>query len=88
MIILTRCHASDEFQDLVQHDAGISILSIIEFDSRGQYKDILKAVNSVGDGDLKVYRVEHGRSRAEYYVVRLEKKGQRIIGFKAKAVET
>ena len=88
MMILTRCHAPDEFQDLIQHDAGVSTLGLDEFDPQGQYKEILEAVNSVGDGKLKVYRVQHGRSRAEYYIVRFEKNGRRIIGFKAKAVET
>jgi hypothetical protein len=32
--------------------------------------------------------VEHGRTRAEYYIIRLDKRGQRVSGLKAKAVET
>lgn len=88
MTTLTSRYASDEFKDLIQHDGGVSTLGLQEFDSQGQYKEIVEAVNSAGDGESKVYRVEHGRSRAEYYIVRYEKKGKRIIGLKAKAVET
>ena len=78
----------DEFKDLVQHDAGISTLGLQEFDPKGQYQEIFKAVNSVGDGDAKIYRVEHGRTRAEYYIIRFEKKGKKVVGLKVKAVES
>lgn len=41
-----------------------------------------------GSGEVKVFRVHHGRSRAEYYVVSLDEKGRRVVGLKAVAVET
>lgn len=63
-------------------------MGLQEFDPKGQYKEIVEAINSAGDGASKIYRVEHDRSRAEYYIVRLEKKSKRVIGLKAKAVET
>lgn len=88
MGILTSRRAIDEFKDLIGHDAGVSTLALKDFDPRGQYKEVVEAVNSIGDGDLNIYRVEHGKTRAEYYIIRFDKKGERVIGFKAKAVET
>ncbi len=86
--ILTSLYASDEFKDLIGHHAGISTLALEEFDPKGQYKEVVEAVHSSGDGEFRIYRVEHGRTRAEYYIIRLDKRGQRVLGLKAKAVET
>lgn len=38
--------------------------------------------------DVKVYRVEVGRSRVEYWVLALDVVEGRIVGLRAKAVET
>ena len=59
-----------------------------EFDPKGQYKDVLQAVEEAGDGKARVYRIDHGRTRLEYYVVGLDRKGQKVVGMKAKAVES
>lgn len=37
---------------------------------------------------MGIFRVEHGSTRAEYYVISLDKKGGRIVGLKAMAVES
>lgn len=59
-----------------------------EFDPHGQYKAVLEVVERSGDGKSRIFRVEHGRTRAEYYVVGHDQERQRIVGLKAKAVES
>ena len=70
------------------HDSDISTLSPKEFDPHGHYKEVLEAVERSGDGKVKVFRVGHATTRAEYYVVTQDQKGKRIVGLKAKAVES
>lgn len=41
-----------------------------------------------GDGDVKVYRVETGGARVEYFILGLEKGKGRLVGVRAKAVES
>lgn len=78
----------DEFKDLIGHSSNVSTLSAQEFDPKGQYKDVLQAVEEAGDGKARIFRVDHGRARAEYYVISLETKGKKVLGLKAKAVES
>ena len=59
-----------------------------EFDPNGQYKEVLRAVDEAGDGKSRIFRVVHGKTRAEYYVVGLDKGKGRVVGLKAKAVES
>ena len=59
-----------------------------EFDPRGQYKDVLEAVREAGDGKARIYRVDHGKTRAEYYIVGFDVKGKKVVGLKAMAVES
>ena len=66
----------------------MSSLSVQDFDPHGQYKEVLQAVEEAGDGKVRVFRVDHGSTRAEYYVISLEEKDKKIVGFKAKAVES
>ena len=80
--------ATDEFQELIGQGAEVSTLSVKEFDPRGHYRSVLQAVEKAGDGTARVYRVEHGRTRMEYYVVGLDGEGKRVVGLKAKAVES
>ena len=78
----------DEFKDLIGHGAEVSSLSAQEFDPKGQYTEVLEAVEKSGDGKARVFRAHHGKTRAEYYVVGIDEKGKRIVGLKAKAVES
>lgn len=78
----------DEFAELIGHDSTVSTLDAIEFDPRGQYKDVLQAVEKGGNCKSRVYRVEHGKTRIEYYVVGLDKDNMRVVGLRAKAVES
>lgn len=38
--------------------------------------------------EIKVYRVETGTSRVEYFVLGLDREGGRIVGLRARAVES
>lgn len=45
-------------------------------------------VEKAGDGTSRIYRVDHGKTRIEYYVIGLDKENKRVTGLKAKAVES
>ena len=81
-------YSLDEFKGLIGHSSDVSTLSVREFDPNGQYKDVLQAVEEAGGGKVRIFRVNQGRTRAEYYVIGLDKKGQKVVGLKAKAVES
>lgn len=59
-----------------------------EFDPQGRYKEVLQAVEKAGDGMARIFRVETGRARAELYVVGFDEKGGRIVGLRARSVES
>ncbi|MCJ1466946.1 hypothetical protein MMC07_005568 [Pseudocyphellaria aurata] len=80
--------SENEFKDLVGHGSDVSTMSPREFDPHGQYQAVLEAVERSGDGKVRIFRVEHGSTRAEYYVVGHDQERQRIVGLKAKAVES
>ena len=66
----------------------VTTIGTKEFDPRGQYKEVLQAVEKAGDGKARIYRIATGKARVEYYVVGFDEKGQRIVGLKAKSVES
>jgi arginine/ornithine N-succinyltransferase beta subunit len=45
-------------------------------------------VKKAGSGDVKVFRVEIDKTRAEYYVVTVDEKEGRVVGLKALSVES
>ena len=59
-----------------------------DFDPQGEYKEVMEAVERVGDGKTRIYRVKHDRTRVEYYIVGFDEEGGRVVGLKAKAVES
>lgn len=72
---------------------NITTLSASSFDPRNQYSGVFKAVRAAASGkdedvEVKVYRVEVGPSRVEYFVLGLDTEQGRVVGFRAKAVET
>ena len=79
---------TDEFGELIGHKGDISTVSTKEFDPKGDYKEVLQGVEKAGDGKTRIYRLEMGKSRAEYYVVGFHEKGGKVVGLKAKAVES
>lgn len=83
---------SDSSSSLAQ--AEISTLSTSSFDPKNQYSAVLKAVREAASGtdrsdvDVKVYQLETGSTRVEYWVLALDGKGGRLVGMKARAVES
>lgn len=80
-----------EFAKLVNHpspnDADVEILDVGEWDTQGQYKEVVDATREATKGsDVRVYRIGHGGSRVEYWVVGLE--GGKLIGAKALSIES
>lgn len=53
-----------------------------------QYKTVIDAVKKAGDGEVKVFRVELEGTRAEYYVVSVDREGKKVVGLKALSVES
>ncbi|CAF9919624.1 MAG: hypothetical protein ALECFALPRED_001240 [Alectoria fallacina] len=80
--------SENEFGKLIEHKSEVSTLTTKEFDPQGEYKTIMEAVEQSGDGKTRIYRVEHDRTRVEYYVVGFDREGGRVVGLKAKAVES
>lgn len=79
---------ADEFGELIATKSEVSTISTKEFDAQGKYTEVLKAVEKAGDGKTRIYRVETGKARAEYYVVGFDEKGGKVVGLKAKSVES
>ncbi|KAL8365867.1 hypothetical protein RB595_004580 [Gaeumannomyces hyphopodioides] len=85
----------EEFATLIGHrdpaGTGIEILDPADWDSQGQYGDLVEAVREASKGnDVRVYRVPGGTaSRVEYWVVTATGgKGGRLVGAKALAIES
>ena len=53
-----------------------------------QYKNVFNAVKKAGNGEVKVFRVDLESTRAEYYVVSIDKEGGKLLGLKALSVES
>ena len=90
-------HKTDDFATLIGHKGGVSRISVKEFDPRGQYREVVEAVEKVGRGGkdgVRVFRVEMGGTRVVYYVVGLQGGGGgtgeegRVVGMRVVAVES
>ncbi|KAF9877668.1 hypothetical protein CkaCkLH20_04803 [Colletotrichum karsti] len=84
-----------EFAQLIEHpnpeNADVELQDPVDWDSNGDYKDIIEAVRKAGKGnDVRVYSVPKGGVRTECWVVTTEGKGKgaRLVGVKALAVES
>lgn len=85
--------SSDEFKTLIDHpSADVDKMDMKDFDPKGQYSDVVDTVVGVvagnGGGQRQCYRVHHGNTRVEYYLVALDVQHSRLVGVKAKAVES
>ncbi|PVH89362.1 hypothetical protein DL98DRAFT_401923 [Cadophora sp. DSE1049] len=79
------------FAKLINHptpkEADIQIMDVGEWDTQGQYKDVVEATREAVKGsDVRVYRVVKDGSRVEYWLVGVE--GGQLVGVKALAVES
>ncbi len=85
--------SAGEFEDLVGKAKGnngparAEELSLKDFDPRGEYKSVIESVKGVVEGgEVKIFRLGRGKTRAEYFIVGL--KSGRIVGVRADAVES
>ncbi|KAH7122245.1 hypothetical protein B0J11DRAFT_531013 [Dendryphion nanum] len=74
-----------ELKKLLGHDSNVESVSEKQF---GQYKKVVDAVKKAGNGKVGFFKVEHGGTRAEYYVVSVDETEGRLVGLKALAVES
>jgi hypothetical protein len=86
---------TEEMAKLINHpdpaNAEVEIMDPADWDTQGQYKDIIDAVTKAGKGnDVRVYKISKGGARVEYWVVTTEGKGKdaKLVGVKALAVES
>ncbi len=80
-----------EFAELINlsepKKADITILDPMDWDSKGQYNEILEAVREASQGnDVRVYRVVKDATRVVYWLV--SNADGRIVGVKALGVES
>ncbi|KAJ5375718.1 hypothetical protein N7517_007724 [Penicillium concentricum] len=94
--------SADQLSSLISPDTdlsqSISILSPSSFDPNSQYSAALDAVRAAAiekdSGadksavELKVYRVEQTSTKIEYWVLALHAPESRLVGLRAKAVES
>ncbi len=59
-----------------------------EFDPRGQYKEVVEAVQKAGDGKVGFYKVELDATRTQYLIVGVDAGQKLLLGFKVLAVES
>lgn len=80
-----------------QISSSLETLSEKSFDPRNQYGGVIKAVRAAAvesdSGDesgveVKIYRVEIGRARVEYWILALDAANGNIVGLRAKAIES
>ncbi|KAK1139654.1 hypothetical protein N8T08_000591 [Aspergillus melleus] len=90
-------HLSSLISPITDLSSSITTLPASSFDPKNQYSGPLRAVRTAaaqasgGDEsavEVKVYRVEVGTSRVEYYVLALDAEQGLIVGLRAKAIET
>ena len=93
---------TDQLSSLISPSADLSgaieTLSASSFDPKDQYTSVLHAVRAAaveGDSsadksavDIKVYRVELSSTKIEYWILALEASEGRLVGLRAKAVES
>ncbi|KAL7937438.1 hypothetical protein V8C35DRAFT_292523 [Trichoderma chlorosporum] len=82
-----------EFAKLINHwdaeNAQIDIMDPVDWDSQGEYGNVLDAVREATRGnDVRVYRVARDLTRAEYWVISRDDEGGRIVGVKALGIES
>ena len=88
----------------VTPNTDITILSPKQFDPKGRYTSVIEKVKDTttstgtskdktdgeneNENEVKVYRVGISHSNVEYWVIGLDVSNKRIVGVRAKAVET
>ncbi len=75
----------DDMKQLLSHGAEVETVDEKGF---GEYQKVIKVVKEAGNGKVAIYRVHHGSTRAEYFVISVDEDGGRVVGLKALAVES
>jgi hypothetical protein len=52
------------------------------------YKKVIDAVKKASSGALGYFSIELGGTRSEYFVVGVDKRGNRLVGLKAVVVQS
>ncbi|KAI4739928.1 hypothetical protein E4T50_09615 [Aureobasidium sp. EXF-12298] len=81
--------SQDKFADLINHSGEVEEISVKDWNVKNHYAEVVEAVKKAGSdkADVQVFRVAHGSTRCEYYIVSLNDEGV-VVGVKAKAVES
>ena len=81
---------AEDLQSLVGAKGDVFIISLKQWDPDSRYGDMVEAIKKAADdaGDVKVYKIEHDKTRLQYYVLSLDAKHSRLVGLKMKAVES
>ncbi|KAI4717704.1 hypothetical protein E4T48_06100 [Aureobasidium sp. EXF-10727] len=81
--------SQDKFGDLINHSGEVEEISVKDWNVKNHYAEVVEAVKKAGSdkADVQVFRVAHGSTRCEYYVVAINDEGV-VVGVKAKAVES
>jgi predicted aspartyl protease len=77
---------TDDLKKLLGGDKDVEEVKEKGFAS--QYKKVFDAVQQAGNGEVKVFKVQIDGTRAEFYVVSVDKKEGKIVGLKALSVES
>jgi hypothetical protein len=86
---------TEELAKLIHHPspakAEVAIMDPTDWDSQGQYSDLLEAVEEAGKGnDVRVYRIVRDATRVEYWVLTTQGSGKeaKLVGVKALSIES
>ncbi|KAI9681378.1 MAG: hypothetical protein M1817_002661 [Caeruleum heppii] len=79
----------EQFRDLVRHTGLVSSLTVDQWDPKSEYKDIVQAIEEASAAEhVRIYRIEHSKTKLEYFIVALDQKSSKIVGLRTRAVET
>ena len=68
-------------------ETAVEKISMDDFDPRGQYKEVIKAVEQASKGEVTAWKVGQSSTRVEYWLLGLSGDGH-VVGARAKAVES
>ena len=84
---------TESFAALIDHptplSAGITTMSVEDWDKAGQYTQVIEAVKKAAHGQKpQVYVVPRTEVKTEYWVLAIDRKEKRLVGAKALGVES
>ena len=83
--------SAKQFREAIDEtDGQVEELKVKDFDPRGDYTEVVRAVEGAGEGGVKVFRLEVSSTRVVYFVVTLARKeeGGKLVGVKVESVES